>query len=651
MVTVQCLILLFMCFECTPATEYYVTARSDSSDCPESFICRNLSFYTSSQEAYFVNNAFFHFLEGLHYLEHSIIVHGVSNLSLVGIAESIPGDHDVITETSSVITCLSSDGIGNIIFNNCSSNISFKYITIKNCSNISYLGNSDDDYRLTVFFHEVLDIFLDHVVVLGSGVGTGLFVWNGYGVQIESSCFAYNTVSVHTNYTAPNECSLYHENFDINLFTSNFSFSKIGVVIVLNPSLLYSVNTVLNSVVACKHLYANIVFIRYSECSHQLRITSSIFSHAYYGIQIFMYDEDDTSLDKSYCAGNVSFDTQPDIELFESQFLSNYQGITFFYRDFSVKRTIFVQLFGCFIGWNSDYGVYTNVDLPPQTYAVVFQMRNTSVYENGFSNPVDTAVIFFARLNVSLEDINISNNSLTGMFLEESIATINGSNIFYNNSGNTGGAIRLFQSLLTLGLRTSLYFINNYARKGSVFYVTGTCVFQVSENLLDKSQNNISLVFKGNMAEIPSDLYYEYLDFCRISLDNLDNVFNVTSDTRVTITTTAIGVCYCNNDLIKDSLAECYDGKVISMTKYPGETLEIPLTTVGSGGGNQYSLTDGTVVVSVDNKYSKEVAYNGTGCNNVSYNVRRSSLNVTSTQISFEVRRMRYQMLIISHHF
>ena len=149
-------------------------------------------------------------------------------MSLVGVMKFTPGFHETVTEPSSVITCPS--GIGNIIFNNHSMDISFKYITVKHCSGISeYAGISricDSCNYLALLFHEVFNLALYHVAVVDSE-GMGLIVWNCYGTHVESSCFANNTGNAFFFYTQSMKCFTSRAVFDLFILSaSNFSFSQ-----------------------------------------------------------------------------------------------------------------------------------------------------------------------------------------------------------------------------------------------------------------------------------------------------------------------------------------------------------------------------------------------------------------------------------------
>ena len=136
----------FLLFSISAAEVYNVTSSNDEADCPPQGKCQTLSYYTRNASQYFHDDAEFRFSEGIHMLEGSLVINGVSNISLVGMNMS---ENNATTTIATVITCINETG--NIVFSNYSSSIIIKFITIKNC------GSNDISFEIcsTVFIRSI----------------------------------------------------------------------------------------------------------------------------------------------------------------------------------------------------------------------------------------------------------------------------------------------------------------------------------------------------------------------------------------------------------------------------------------------------------------------------------------------------------------
>ena len=84
--------------------------------------CPNLQHYLLNDAEYFTSNTQFHFLQGLHHLPTNLIIHDVSNISLIGSANN--GE-----KPDTIIQCSSS--VGFVMTN--ITNLTIKYMVIQNC--------------------------------------------------------------------------------------------------------------------------------------------------------------------------------------------------------------------------------------------------------------------------------------------------------------------------------------------------------------------------------------------------------------------------------------------------------------------------------------------------------------------------------------
>ena len=67
------------------ASEYYVSATLNGEYCPSTDLpCHNLSYYTADYEFFFTNDTIYYFLQGTHTLKGTLVISGISNITLQG---------------------------------------------------------------------------------------------------------------------------------------------------------------------------------------------------------------------------------------------------------------------------------------------------------------------------------------------------------------------------------------------------------------------------------------------------------------------------------------------------------------------------------------------------------------------------------------
>ena len=123
------LVILYIYNEHITASEYYVSA-TNGEPCPPTtdLPCHNLSFYSDD---YFTDDTIFYFLEGTHTLQRTLVINGVSNLTLQGLGHIEQGFHKTVMQSTSVIMC-NDDTRGGMAFKD-SSEVILKFLTIANC--------------------------------------------------------------------------------------------------------------------------------------------------------------------------------------------------------------------------------------------------------------------------------------------------------------------------------------------------------------------------------------------------------------------------------------------------------------------------------------------------------------------------------------
>ncbi len=650
------------CIALVTANDDYYYVTSNGTDCPpsENSTCEVLSFYTNNSDYYFHNNAVFVFLEGIHNLEHSVVVSGVSNLSFIGTEQTVQGIHETVTLPLSVIMCF--NDTNNIIFNNHSANISFTYITIRNCSGNTTFRNPffPGVPPVALFFHESFDIKLNHLTILDCH-GYGLVVWNGYGVQIQSSTFTNNWANAYVLYTSPDTCFNSSESYEFNVVSTNFTFSQsnpltsgYGLIFTLNNLLTYEVNIKLDNVVTYYNTF-NIYIQTPDGYPRSLTITDIITSNGNFGIAITSLTGSVVNMGEvtTNCEATIPSSSvkNSNITIYNSYFADNtYTGIFMLIDPFSVDLdmlSLHVLIYNCTVTTNGLSGIYLDRTLNERSLMTI-KIQESTIQYNSYSN--SEAAIFIYRTLTYIDNVVISDNSNTGLLLLDAEVFISGSrNAFVNNSGFNGGAIGLYHSDMSIVKNTNISFASNNARnKGGALYIERVCGVQISDNQHNNTLNNITLTFINNTALIGNDVYgLSSPSHCTVNLGNLGNsiYLNTAPGKSLGSATNSVGVCRCDPDDLLYSLSVCYkltynNRKVVTLdvSLYPGDYIEIPIVVVGyggkgHGGNDSYSLTDGVIDYLVDYETYDSYPYNGTYCYNFKHIVNQPSQDINSTDI------------------
>ena len=153
-----------------------------------------------------------------------------------------------------------------------------------------------------------------------------------------------------------------------------------------------------------------------------------------------------------------------------------------------------------------------------------------------------------------------------------------GLNIFTNNTGINGGALSLDAGTSILLQDDSIHFNNNKAQYG------GGAIYISQSNPTDcfvffnGNSSNVDLVFHNNTATFAGTDIFADVDSCNSTFDEIFHVKN-TNFNRSLVSFNPKAVCFCN-----DSTLDC-DTRVKTIELYPGETIVVPATTVGSQNG------------------------------------------------------------------
>ena len=199
------------------------------------------------------------------------------------------------------------------------------------------------------------------------------------------------------------------------------------------------------------------------------------------------------------------------------------------------------------------------------------------------------------------------NNLGSGMFLYNSIVTLNGIVKFSDNSATLGAGLGIYSnSYVLLHEGTNISFINNVARRrgGAVYvedvygvpsHLTRLCSFQYlsSQGVIDEIIN-IHIHFANNSAgEAGNSIFSSTLDFCswapntafqEAASDVVNNrIFSFADIDKVQRSSEAFRVCFCSpENPTQNIITACVvNGQEYSTSVYPGDVIDI--TVIGTG--------------------------------------------------------------------
>ena len=175
----------------------------------------------------------------------------------------------------------------------------------------------------------------------------------------------------------------------------------------------------------------------------------------------------------------------------------------------------------------------------------------------------DCSVLSIESLNITLSDVNITDNNCTGITLIHSTIKLENSVTLSGNNGQNGGGLYLSKSKLIFSTSSKLNIINNSADAyGGGIYIEeetctsdNTCFFQLEE--VYSSNNSEVIAFSGNHAKEGDQMLGGCLSNCSIqfnkkkiflSVCDLNNMFwNFVSAANKTFLGHHKKVAFCKN--------------------------------------------------------------------------------------------------------
>ena len=640
------------------ANVYYVTAddAGHEQSCPPHQICHKLSYYIISQpDSYFTNGTTIIFLEGQHSFDSTDLVHvsNVHNLTLKGQGQwPVAGPEETVMQSTVIITC--TRGRGGFIFTT-SNNITVEGLTVVNCGNKAS----------AVFNFGMVANLLFYKNSIQHMTGCGLLVHNCQNVTI-TNCSYFHSVKCY-----PSKCggvgivykgSTQYSNAGYSLKLSHSNMTKCcsygggGIYLEAlrgfgSANLLFSHLVLLYN----KAAYGGGMQMKLAGTRDQIdvNISNCKFSHgsasqscgglhSSVGTNVTSITIQNTDFVENFghFTGEIavlcpSSQHHTSLSMLNStiQHTRNQHycldGVTIYGYFSHVKlvstKMTFANLHSrgfviscskqnmCMLQMNNcQFERSINVLSVLYLFQTVVNIFTSCTFSN---NTGGESVITISQSKCthsynSFINCTISDNSMTGITLFETVAYFTGRNVIQNNRNTEGaGIILALPSLINVDGELLLY--NNTADEhgGAILvkqpvlplshYGNPTCTLHIIDN-------STSVTFSGNRARKGgSDIYgailmgcdkptnnwkhesyiphigqsnetswYFYTPFIKyFHFSNTDRLSSMSSD--------PIMVCFCNNS----NLPDCSDRTPHHVQTYPGQEINTSIATVGYYGG------------------------------------------------------------------
>ena len=640
------------------ASEYYVSAAPNGEHCPSTDLpCQNLSYYTADSEVFFTNDTIFYFLQGTHTLKGTLVIIGVSNITLQGQGHIEHGFHETVMQSTSVIDC-SDYNRGGIQFIN-SMDVVLKSLTIVNCGaffNTRY-GYSDT----SLLFVNINNVTLEWVSVQ-NGSGIGIYLYNAFDVLIANSTFTNNggfinvAIFYDVRFKRQSRVNIVKSNFTLNLgygmalLYFNENNTDIEVIIENNKFLHNTAR------------YGGGVFIYFENGSGSIEFSNCIMYNntaQHYGGGVFIeLDNGSGNIRFSNCTiynntaqygGGVQIQLNNGSSSIEFRNCTIYNnsaqqyggGVYIYLREESNS----IEFNNCTIYNNTAfYGSGLFINAYQVTSRSSIQFSNVLFHFNKVPKKLNihqSAVLLSNIENVILEEIEVSNHNTTGLLAINSLIMFDGHSTFVNNSGIYGGGIALYgSSQLSLSQNTNISFVKNHASEsgGGIYVsqfldinVTTDCSFRVIPSHKSDDDKTV-LYFVNNTAGTSGDvLYGGKISDCFNTL-HFDQLFSYhPQQTGLSLVSSdPIQVCFCESNRQDCSI------KSIKITAMPGIDVNISIATVGIKDG----LTKGEIKLTTSDTSSTVQTDNtrlNATCTNVTFKLRtNTSLNTTEVYVTLK---------------
>ena len=242
--------------------------------------------------------------------------------------------------------------------------------------------------------------------------------------------------------------------------------------------------------------------------------------------------------------------------------------------------------------------------------------------------------------SVLLNNVTIANSRLTGLTLKASVVTVNNSLILRNNTGVSGGGIAITdkQSYISVLPQASFQFINNHATyKGGGIYSADYYPFQYA-NPPGNSKPIIPIAFWNNTAGTTGDDIYGFIiNFSPVSFSYINPHIRSSTDPAK--------MCFCYL-----GSSSCLNTSPVQHI-FPGQKLKYNVALFGYNyNKTSYSLTDGVVVIKVDDVKVYTYNFSSAHCSTIEFSPNQTTLQ--GTTLHCQLNLIYYQILhTLNTHF
>ena len=680
MATNSIILLLVLSISCLCSTRDVYIQPSEGEHCPGT--CYNVTTFGKIAKNFSNSSGLIvHFLEGTHLLnlQELVVFTNLTNAVFEGDGRMEQGLHETVWQSTVVIKCTEHSSTG-IAFVD-SSNITFRYITITNCgaymTEDSYFAYNRSINASLGYLSVSKSIVIDHVSVQ-NGSWNGLLVMaDGADLSIINSSFAQNVIRDNSNivanvlivYTDPLNCE--PQKYVYNTLIANTNISHLPFHSSLIPSfglaieiiqLSYRVTIVLDSVIAYSNNgYGNVWISSINIPNYNLTINNSQ-TFDTYGFGLLVTNIPDQITHHNCFANGTNSITS--IFITNSKFVYikgrlnecigfGFQGMNYPVRIRIESTEISHNVVNQSALYIVCYAYQSQVNIALQNVTI----NNNSLLQNDFNSNKSTsqqasAVRAEFVSGLVLNNVSITNNNATGLLAYRTTVVVNGTAVFYNNTGIDGGGLAMYgESYLVFGENSLLNFSNNKAKKrgGAIFVYrllpNSPCFYQYSE---DTQPQTTRATFSGNNAKIAGTVLFGSDKYCihftnphNHTIDYFSVTFNYSTQTGPSvISSEPTDVYFCDdNNTINCSQTQ------LTMPAYPGEEINISVVTVGQLNGvapgvikiqplgnasapaevyHTIAMNCKTIVFTpIDVSYSLTI-FDGTGSNSVILNIEKS---------------------------
>ena len=184
-----------------------------------------------------------------------------------------------------------------------------------------------------------------------------------------------------------------------------------------------------------------------------------------------------------------------------------------------------------------------------------------------------------------LNNVTITSNNMTGLYVYNTIIMVNGTTLFHNNTAVNGGGMAMYRdSFFIITKHSFLIFTNNKARKngGAIFVESQLAETQCFFQYIDFTKS-VKVIFINNSATAGTVLFGGNIQHCHINIRHhyFHQTFNYSTQTGPSvISSEPTDVCFCDdNNTINCSQTQ------LTIKAYPGEEINISVVTVGQLNG------------------------------------------------------------------